>query len=943
MNYLKPLFFLTILVIRAVGQDAGFTSVPGCPCPEVYDLMKDSRGYIWMAHDFGISRYDGRNFVSFSNPRQNAIAVTDLAEDPKGRIWCHNFAGQIFYIEDFRLHLLDAYNPENEAIYPRIGICGDELVATSAEGLFTLNTKTFVSHYYHFAGGSSTLTVLRNKVLLYGDGAWHLYRPGSGVISIDGSAVSFDKTGNVALQPKGLEDTAYFIQNPEGSYYRLFVHDNRLCLAEKRTLGSFINAVTIDSGDVWVHMRAFSWCERTGEKLGDMNMTDLIRDAYGNVFVSSLKGGLLVRYRSSYAESMDPLYPDKKDVIRKMVAVGDTVVCGTQDGRLLLMDRNFIRRLGELAAPGKDIPIEILFPLSRDECIVGTTIGTFSLNFRKNRLRLIDKNLILKDLVCVDGTLYLATNRDLKSIPVDRLIHFTGQQLHSSDYTVIRQGRTRAIGKRIVGNRTTVLCSFNDGVYEISGASQRHLLYKGQPIYATAMGEFRNKTVIGTFSEGVLILEGNRITQLSARNGLLSNSIRGIRMAPDGIWLLSFSGALQKLDSNFRFMANHVATFRSGVIYDVLQRDSEIFVAANTRFYRTVAVPRMAVSGCTAVDYILVNGKDSAVGKSVFPHDENNLQINLSTPFFHPYDFLRYKYRVLDRKASDANWQIGGDDQKSFSLAALPPGEYFFEASAIDPIGEEIAPPVRQRIDIRPAWYQTRLFMIGAVVLAAVLIFYAVRLFFLSRLREQRARLERELAVARERQRISADLHDDIGSTLSSINIYTGLAKKGENSDWYFSVISQNVNTVIEKLDDLVWSINPKYDSIGDIAKRLLAYGEPVAKMKEIAIRIVVDPGAGNARPRQDVKNHLYLIVKELINNAMKHSGCGAIAICFGCAGKKIVVTVSDDGSGISPADLEKGRNGIGNIRMRVAELGGALEIQSPGTGGTCAVIEIPV
>src|SRR5579863_3425272 len=119
-------------VCPALGQDSAFVPIPNSPCPEVYGLLKDKAGYIWMAHDFGVSRYDGKNFVSFGNPGENALAVTDLIEDDCQRIWCHNFAGQIFYIENFQLHLLTSFKFEDEPSYPRIGLCGDELVATSS-------------------------------------------------------------------------------------------------------------------------------------------------------------------------------------------------------------------------------------------------------------------------------------------------------------------------------------------------------------------------------------------------------------------------------------------------------------------------------------------------------------------------------------------------------------------------------------------------------------------------------------------------------------------------------------------------------------------------------------------------------------------------------------------------------------------------------------------
>ena len=74
------------------------------PSNEIYDLLVDKKGFLWVAHDLGVSRYDGISFTSFTNQEQSAISMTDLIEDNYGRIWCHNFNSQVFYIEHDKMH-----------------------------------------------------------------------------------------------------------------------------------------------------------------------------------------------------------------------------------------------------------------------------------------------------------------------------------------------------------------------------------------------------------------------------------------------------------------------------------------------------------------------------------------------------------------------------------------------------------------------------------------------------------------------------------------------------------------------------------------------------------------------------------------------------------------------------------------------------------------------
>ena len=146
---MKVIFCILIGLLYPVlsaGQ-LNLTEVQGLPTRELYDLHVDRKGYLWIAHNLGISRFDGLNFIHFSNPAQASLSITGITEDNRGRIWCHNFSGQIFYIENGQMRLLQAYNYANELHFTRIAVCGDELLATSDSGLFVCSTIDFKTAY----------------------------------------------------------------------------------------------------------------------------------------------------------------------------------------------------------------------------------------------------------------------------------------------------------------------------------------------------------------------------------------------------------------------------------------------------------------------------------------------------------------------------------------------------------------------------------------------------------------------------------------------------------------------------------------------------------------------------------------------------------------------------------------------------------------------------
>src|SRR5258708_21485263 len=149
LNFIKLLLLSFVLLVhnyQCSAQTHVLRQLKGLPSTEVYDLFTDSKGFLWIAHNAGISKYDGISFTNFSNPLQSSLATTNLLEDKHGRIWFINFTGQIFYIENGHMTLLIAYKSETESGFPRIGLLNNLLVATSKNGLFICDISTLKCH-----------------------------------------------------------------------------------------------------------------------------------------------------------------------------------------------------------------------------------------------------------------------------------------------------------------------------------------------------------------------------------------------------------------------------------------------------------------------------------------------------------------------------------------------------------------------------------------------------------------------------------------------------------------------------------------------------------------------------------------------------------------------------------------------------------------------------
>jgi signal transduction histidine kinase len=200
--------------------------------------------------------------------------------------------------------------------------------------------------------------------------------------------------------------------------------------------------------------------------------------------------------------------------------------------------------------------------------------------------------------------------------------------------------------------------------------------------------------------------------------------------------------------------------------------------------------------------------------------------------------------------------------------------------------------------------------------------------------------LQSQQEVLNERLRISRELHDEVGSTLTGIAMYSHLTKeqikatKTEDVERSLNKIQQSAGDMVNKLSDIVWLINPEKDSLQKLIERLEQYAEEMAMIKSMEIKITVSPKLENISLPVESRRNIYLFCKEAINNAVKYSNANLLEISMQESdNKKIEILVSDNGKGFDTTALKNG-NGLINMRERVAAMGGEYLLKSsPGQG----------
>jgi two-component system, NarL family, sensor histidine kinase UhpB len=193
------------------------------------------------------------------------------------------------------------------------------------------------------------------------------------------------------------------------------------------------------------------------------------------------------------------------------------------------------------------------------------------------------------------------------------------------------------------------------------------------------------------------------------------------------------------------------------------------------------------------------------------------------------------------------------------------------------------------------------------------------------------------------RSRIAADLHDDVGSSVSSIRMLSEIALHNAKHDpaqlqVLLGKINDNAKDIVENTSDIVWMIKPGYDEIDSVIDRMERYIHDLCNSRDIAYTINLE-ALRNIKLDMTQRKNLYLIFKEAVNNAVKYSGTKSLNAIIKIDGRQIQMEIQDYGVGFDSDNTVPG-NGIGNMMARAKELGGLLKIQSkPGLGTNISTI----
>ena len=476
----------------------------------------------------------------------------------------------------------------------------------------------------------------------------------------------------------------------------------------------------------------------------------------------------------------------------------------------------------------------------------------------------------------------------------------------------------------------------------------------------------------GTEEGGLLHLTNGKFFRYTTRNGLPSDSIEEVLGdAPGNLWLGTRAGIaripahafarteqgdLPDLPVSVYGLSDGLLTVGSAIIYQPncwRGSDNDLFFAMANSVAAVnpssihlnpvtpqVTLERMladekevfpASAGAILTASEIENSDSPPLSINVEP-GRGDLEFDYSGLSFRSPTRLRFKYKL---DGLESSWNDAGAERKAI-YRHVPPGQYIFRVMACnsDSVWSSGGPLLA--VTVAPFFYQTVWFRGGVLFLAVAFLSCAAAIAMRGRMHRRMEQLERQHDLERGRSRIAQDFYDDLGAGLTEIGLLGGMLqdtpeitpRKQEALDR----IVQRCHDLVTGLDEIVWAVNPRNDSIESLGSYFSRYAQ---RFLEPAIRCRLEMfAAAWGHPLNSEQRHnLFLAFKEALTNVAKHSGASEVHIKISMEDDRLLVEVEDNGRGL-PGTIEPGGNGLTNLRHRMNQIGGQCEIANRAAGG---------
>ncbi|HSI77164.1 MAG TPA: histidine kinase [Lunatimonas sp.] len=997
-SILSVFWLVVSLEASSVGYFNRITTDDGLASNNVYTVWQDKKGYMWVGSSNGLQRFDGKYFMNFTikNPKKlPAQPVRQILEDKNARMW-------IRYGDEYGI-----YNPATLSFQSipfeksEVRFHGEKLWMDNSGNIFVLLRRNKlliydpVAHVFTERNLPIALPKDYKPNSIFEDDKTGFYWIGceQGMVVYDPKNSKTYFRGNNPLQLPNLdsEDIStvfHYHIDSKRIHWVVYWNPNQKFLAfdektqkyiarsetrdyppvgEYREIASLLESM---EGELWYYgvNTFYQYRGEAGtfepinhESLKFTEIYYMYEDKEGGIWMASDEG---IYHYANYSPEIRYGFFDKvepKHIFLSIAEIHKTTPPKkeywiTSWGRgLVFLDEDF----KEIPQPNfyRNTPESLEY--KQPWCILQErNTGTVWMGAQLGILQLVNP----ETMVLESFQLPIFKRSTIRSISQDEAgdIWFTtqrgdliryriGHPVENSSFELVREFNGFSFAHLVDKNDRVWVCTSNNGVFVVDRRTGEVIRHLDDHILSSNKQEKISQLNDSIFFFGYDLLNAynansgeNRV--LSYSEGMISNDILHMQTDNDGfLWIYTPIGI-----SRYNYFQNSFTNYGKKDGFGRIERDGNggvlteddriIFTGYHSlvsfnpgQFNSSIKPDRPSLTNIKLFDNFLFVDSLITEDKRTFAHDQNSFTFYFSTLNFINQDKLKYFHRLSE---IDQDWQLSGPTNMAvYSL--LPPGKFTLEFRSeneegmTSPIGSfyfRILPPFQETW-----WFRL---LVGAVFVLILAVMY-------------RLHINRILAVVKVRNRVARDLHDDMGSTLSTINILSAMAKTKLNSDpvktsEYISKISDNCQRMMEAMDDIVWSIKPQNDGMDKVIARMREFATNAMEAKDIDFQFDIDEDIYKVKLPMDSRRDLFLIFKESVNNLVKYSKCESAIIHFSLKKGKLHMRVKDYGQGFELNGADSG-NGLTNMKKRAQNMGGELIIISEIGVGTEVVLDVSV
>ncbi len=951
-----------------------FDVADGLPASRVSAITEDSQGFLWIATLEGLGRFDGTRFDTFG-PKEGLprSSPNEVREDRHGRIW-------VTLNGDGIARLIEAEGTPEKAMFKALRL-GTERNENTVNALFFdaadrlwIGTEAGIVRANERPDGALDIELLPDSVTCL--------KPQAACATSDGEIWFLGGRGLTCVRDGKLETHPLAEASRHEAYLCITSRSpGELLIGDDRTLWSFevasgkwtrlplelstnqgIRALLVDSrGNIWVGTTNGLIRLRAGEQLlytidqglPDNSIRCGIEDRAGRLWFGTWLGGVVQVGRGnmvSWTRSSEMPNPDVSAIV---IARDGRVLASTINDGLFDLDQRGAHRLGLELSPTFDRIWGRIVEVPGRGWLLGIDDGVyFSLGAR---LDLANARKLGATEGC-DGVHPMAVSTG--GAPGEVIVtENTGRMLRGSIET---DGTTRFVEVLKPETRATADTRFSEAMRKCAWSADRTLWIAGRYTLARQAGDSFElidptdglpttevRDLCFDRSGGLWVaLRHDGVSHCDDSSAPKPHWVQVEALAKESAFSLvanraghvfvGTSNGLFELDGSAAVLRHF--TRAGGLVNDTVNAlavddEDRVWVATPagvTRLDAHASVDR-ATPPATWIAHVEVDGEPIPIprravrtlGPLQFSAGRDTLLVDFRAPGLASDEPLLFQLRLA---GMDSKWSNPQADQQ-VRFARLAAGDYRLLVRAVLGSSQLTGEPATLEFSIPPPLWARPWFVALAVVLAFGILFAL-----------HRVRLRQALALERVRSQIALDLHDELGADLTQVSILAELARRGapHGSGEALEKVAGLAREMRESLADIVWSVDPRRDRVGDLVARLRQVGNQLVEAGGVEFAFTVDSDrAIESLPIAPAERRgLFLICKESLHNAVKHAQASRIDVELRVHGSQLSIAIRDDGRGFDPEHAHIG-HGLRSLRSRAASLGAELTLRSQAGRGT--------